>query len=387
MVTQQEIRKCSQAIVDCINVKKGDGVVVQGWLHQKEILEEILIGLYERGAIPYLNMSWDRIEQRKMETIDANILELAPRHKTELFQAMDAFIGLEPYEDPAIQHNFPREKITAAQKSSGPLRDILYDEKDGKKWLYAGWPTKQAAQMYGIEFEDLERFTIGGMMVPVSELKEKCAALGKLLTHAAAIHVWDSQGSDFVAEVTDRSIVLDNGIITQEKYERNERGANLPAGEVFIAPHEEKGSGTIYSPLTRDRFSNKIIKNVNLTFEDGRLQLDKCTAGENGDQLFDTFEKAIKMDEERYGGQSKALNIAELGIGLNNAITKAIGYILTDEKIGGTVHVAFGNNSSFGGISKSNLHWDFVSAVGVSIKVTYKDGSSKLIMEDGKMLK
>ncbi|MHA2231346.1 MAG: aminopeptidase, partial [Candidatus Hodarchaeales archaeon] len=79
-------------------------------------------------------------------------------------------------------------------------------------------------------------------------------------------------------------------------------------------------------------------------------------------------------------------NIAELGIGLNNAITNAIGYILTDEKIGGTVHVAFGNNSSFGGISKSNLHWDFVSAVGVNIEVTYKDGSSKLIMEDGKML-
>lgn len=202
MVTQQEIRKCGQAIVECINVKKGDGIVVQEWLHQTEILEEVIIGLYERGAVPYLNISWDRIEQRKMETIDADILEIAPRHKTELFQAMDAFIALERYENPAIQHTFPREKIAAVQKSSGAWRDILYDEKDGKKWLYAGWPTKAAAQMYGIEYEDLERFTIGGMMVPVSELKEKCAALEKLLTRTTAIHVWDSQGSDFVAEVT-----------------------------------------------------------------------------------------------------------------------------------------------------------------------------------------
>lgn len=386
MVTQQEIERCGQAIVDCINVKKGDCVVIEGYMHQAAILEEVIVHLYEQGALPYLAMTWDRLEQRKMETVDVETLELTPHHRVELFRTMDAWIALERFEDPAIQHAFPPEKNVAAQKGVAPIREIVYDGKDGKKWLYAGWPTKQAAEMYGIDYALYEKFIIGGMMVPSSVLQEKCVLLEKLLTNATTVHVWDEKGTDFVADVTDRIVVLDNGIITQEMYERNERGANLPAGEVFIPPHEEKGAGTIYSPLARDRFSGKILKDVHLTFENGHLQLDKCSAGENEAQLFETFKKSIKLDEERYDGQSKALNIAELGIGLNSAITKAIGYILTDEKIGGTVHVAFGNNSHFGGKSTSTLHWDFISAVGVNIEATYKDGSTKLIAEEGKFI-
>jgi aminopeptidase len=67
-------------------------------------------------------------------------------------------------------------------------------------------------------------------------------------------------------------------------------------------------------------------------------------------------------------------------------ITKAIGYILTDEKINGSVHVAFGFNKSFGGNSSSQMHWDFVTAPAVNIDVEYEDGSRKSVMENGKLI-
>jgi len=52
-------------------------------------------------------------------------------------------------------------------------------------------------------------------------------------------------------------------------------------------------------------------------------------------------------------------NLGELGIGLNPK-AKVTGNILEDEKVIGTVHVAVGNNLSFGGDNDVPLHLDGV---------------------------
>ena len=48
---------------------------------------------------------------------------------------------------------------------------------------------------------------------------------------------------------------------------------------------------------------------------------------------------------------------AELGIGTNHAAVLC-GNILEDEKVYGTVHIAFGSNTSFGGTNKADCHMD-----------------------------
>ncbi|MDP2168583.1 MAG: hypothetical protein Q8J64_09675, partial [Thermodesulfovibrionales bacterium] len=52
-------------------------------------------------------------------------------------------------------------------------------------------------------------------------------------------------------------------------------------------------------------------------------------------------------------------NIAELGIGTNDR-AKRPDNILESEKILGTVHIALGDNISFGGRVKAAFHQDFV---------------------------
>ena len=49
--------------------------------------------------------------------------------------------------------------------------------------------------------------------------------------------------------------------------------------------------------------------------------------------------------------------MAVLGIGTNEAAVLN-GIILEDEKVYGTVHVALGQNTSFGGINKADCHKD-----------------------------
>jgi aminopeptidase len=135
---------------------------------------------------------------------------------------------------------------------------------------------------------------------------------------------------------------------------------------------------------------------VELVFKNGKLLMDKVSADTNLDILIDAFKQREKIDKANKVPEIRTYNVAELGIGCNPVITElgigcnpvitqAIGYILTDEKINGSVHVAFGFNKSFGGTSTSQMHWDFVTAPKVNITVEYIDGSKKTIMENGKL--
>ena len=68
--------------------------------------------------------------------------------------------------------------------------------------------------------------------------------------------------------------------------------------------------------------------------------------------------EATKFDSLLAGMNKKeAYNVAEFGVGCNpNA--RLIGNILEDEKVYGTVHVAFGDNSTFGGTVQAGIHLD-----------------------------
>jgi leucyl aminopeptidase (aminopeptidase T) len=56
---------------------------------------------------------------------------------------------------------------------------------------------------------------------------------------------------------------------------------------------------------------------------------------------------------------SKGRNVAELGIGTNDR-ARLTGVTLEDDKIYGTVHVAFGSNDAFGGKVSAGVHLDAV---------------------------
>jgi leucyl aminopeptidase (aminopeptidase T) len=53
-----------------------------------------------------------------------------------------------------------------------------------------------------------------------------------------------------------------------------------------------------------------------------------------------------------------AYNLAELGIGTNVAVTELVGSVLLDEKAGGTVHIAIGDNAGIGGDIEAPIHFD-----------------------------
>ena len=385
VVSHKSIKTCARNIVKTSNLSRGDAVVIRGGAHTLELLECIALETYEAGALPMIIVTSDKLTGEVYRTIPASTIAITPKHFIQAVKACDMIIAVEELDNPEIASRFPNEKIKARQKALMPFRDLMSSPKTSKKWLYAGWPTKAAARAYGIPYRELEDVIIKGMTVPPATLMRIGKRMDRRFKNAARVHVWDRKGTDFRVDIRNKPHIIDDGIISKEDYDANDRGANLPAGELFFAPHENAGGGTLFCPITKDQHTEKIITDVHLEFKDGRLLLDKVTASRNLDALITRFKDCEALDRAKYK-TIRTTNIAELGIGFNPRIHRAFGYILTDEKINGTVHIAFGGNKGFGGKSDSTIHWDFVSSPGVNIDVERTDGRISQVMRNGKLL-
>lgn len=384
-ITDKKMAECAKRMVETCNVKKGEGVVVRGGVHTQQLLEEIALECYKRGATPTVVATSDKYSKRVYDEIPAKTLATVPKQYVGLVKAADLLITVEDLDDPEIAKRFPMEKVVARQRASLPLYDIIYHKTDGKKWLYAGWPTKAAAKSFGVPYPLLEEIVVGGISVPSSLLMKTGKQMARAFKDAEWAHVWDNNGTDFRVNVQGRRLNIDDGFTSDDDFKEGDRGANLPAGELFIAPKETMGEGTLYCPITSDRMSEKLVTDVHLEFKDGKLLLDKVTAKKNLDALVSSFKESETVDKKQYK-PVRTRHIAELGIGYNPKIKKAIGYILTDEKVTGTVHLAFGSNNTYGGESESTMHWDFVSAPGVNIEVERTDGKTVRLMTKGKLV-
>ncbi|MFX0006741.1 MAG: aminopeptidase [Promethearchaeota archaeon] len=392
-ISTDKIKLCAENITNSVNIKKdGEFVLIKGAVYCQELLEEIGLSVLRKGGIPYITAVSDYFEETMWQDdqISEKTLEIPPKHYIEMVKNIDAYIVIEYPEDPLIRNNAPEEKLKAYQKSIAPIRDILYGFKEeyapGKKWCYAAWPSKKAADFYNIEYDLFEKFIVDGMSIPSDELTNITTNLGKYFVNAKKVYVTDDLGTNFWLSIENRARNLDDGLLSDEKIALGDLGGNLPAGEVFFPPNEKQGEGKLFCPLTIERYSNKIIKNVDLTFKDGKLLINKISADNDLDLLINAFKQSEEIDKKNNVPELRTYNVGELGIGCNPVITKPIGYILTDEKINGSVHVAFGFNKSFGGTSASQMHWDFVTAPKANITVEYVDGFKKAIMENGKLI-
>lgn len=162
-------------------------------------------------------------------------------------------------------------------------------------------------------------------------------AIARLLTEADSAHVTCPRGTDLTLDLTGRSGIGDDGDLSAP-------GAfgNLPCGEGFIAP--AGGDGVLVaSSLAAIGLADPPAR---LTVERGRLA---SVEGAEGELLWQKLTAAGEL----------GTNLAELGVGTNER-AGLTGNVLEDEKMLGTVHVAFGASAAIGGTVAVPVHLDVV---------------------------
>jgi aminopeptidase len=180
----------------------------------------------------------------------------------------------------------------------------------------------------------------GAACADYAQVEQRTRELTERLTHARSARI-EKDG-----HVLELSLAGRNGVASPGVYRKPGASGNFPSGEAYIAPLEDGahgtavidgsmvGIGTLSAPMT-------------VTIEHGRL-----TSVEGADDQGPYADRLSVLFDQPENG-----TIAELGIGTNEA-AKLCGIILEDEKLYGTVHIAFGTNTSFGGTTKAACHLD-----------------------------
>jgi leucyl aminopeptidase (aminopeptidase T) len=195
--------------------------------------------------------------------------------------------------------------------------------------------------------------------IDYDDLRKKSNHLYDILKEASEVRVTTALGTDITFEAGKEEFFGKDGGL----YDLPGAFGNLPEGEIAFAPKTCDG-----------------IFIVDATFPGFGLLDEPLTFKVTGGMVREI--RGSRSDEvlrrlDRVG--PKAYRVAELGIGLNPR-AKVTGNILEDEKVIGTVHIALGNNLSFGGDNDVPLHLDGV----ITEPDIYVD--SKKLMEKGRFI-
>lgn len=314
VLTTKLIKAANTTIHDCLGVKKGERVVV--------VTDEPC------RAVGYV--LWDRLRQ----TTDPILIEIAPRQ----------IHGQEPPKMIAEILKTSNVFIMPTSRSLSHTHARIEACRRGAR----------GATMPGITLQMFER-TVNVDYKRIACLTTKIATL---LSKAKQTIITTQYGTRLEIYLTGRKGYIDTGSIKKPG-----QFSNLPAGEAYIAPLEERSNGSVvidgsFAPI------GFLKKKVLLEIEGGKIM--KVVGNRKLKSIFD-----------KYGKNERTL--CEFGVGTNYK-AKITGEVLEDEKVLGSIHIAFGNNLGFGGKNKAKIHLDGV----IKAPSVWLDG--KLIIKKGKFL-
>lgn len=211
-----------------------------------------------------------------------------------------------------------------------------------------------------------EMLGTGALTADYREMQRLASVLMTALENARQARVTTPAGTDITLDIEGR------GFLTDVRVEAGGVG-NLPAGEVFCAPVEDGADGVMVVDAAVGGLPLGDAP-VIIRVTGGGIDSVTCDDGPLLAQL-------LPLLEVDAGAQV----VGELGIGLNPRARVSTN-MLEGEKAGGTVHIAFGNNSEMpGGQNQSQTHRDFLMKQ-ATIEVRYTDGSVRTLVRDGTVL-
>lgn len=192
-------------------------------------------------------------------------------------------------------------------------------------------------------------------------IAERTHRLCRLMEQTSVIRVMAPAGTDVMLPVAGRTAHASSGLFR----ERGQWG-NLPTGEAYLAPLEGQSNGVVVVDGS--------MAGVGVTTQPIRIVVENgyatgISGGPEAEQLVALL--------DAHGRDAR--NVAEFGIGTNDR-ARLTGVILEDEKVMGTIHIAFGDNKSMGGTVRVASHLDGL----VKSPTVWFD--ERKIMEEGRLL-
>lgn len=184
-----------------------------------------------------------------------------------------------------------------------------------------------------------EEIMVRCMNADYTQIAARTGRLCDLLATTKTIRVQSPSGTDVVLPVEGRKAFASSGIFREKG-----QWGNLPTGEAYLAPVEGRSNGVVVVDGSMAGVG-VVTTPIRITIADGYATT--ITGGREATKL-ESLLDALGRD---------ARTVAEFGIGTNDRAILT-GVILEDEKVMGTIHIAFGDNKSMGGSVRVASHLD-----------------------------
>jgi leucyl aminopeptidase (aminopeptidase T) len=184
-----------------------------------------------------------------------------------------------------------------------------------------------------------EAIMVRCMNADYNRIAERTFSLCADLERTRVVRVQAPAGTDITMPIEGRKAYASSGLFRN----KGESG-NLPTGEAFLAPLEGRSNGVVVVDGSMAGIG-VVSSPIRIVVKDGYAE--EISGGAEAERLVALLDP--------HGRDART--VAEFGIGTND---KAIltGVILEDEKVMGTIHIAFGDNKSMGGTVRVASHLD-----------------------------
>ncbi len=358
MYDQRQLILARNLVNYSCSVKKGEKVWIDAYGVDSAFTALLVKEVYKAGGWPFVFIRDNRVDRVwRRGASDEQIRFLAARDKA-LMAEMDAYIGVRGGQNGYELSDVSDDRTNAY--TSLYSHPVHHEERVAKtKWVVLRYPTEGMSQLSGMSTEAFEDFYFDVCNLDYARMDKAMDPLVELMNKTDKVRIL-AKDTDLTFSIKGIGAVKCSGL------------RNIPDGEVYTAPVKDSVNGTIsYNvPSIENGFR---YENVRLTFKNGRIVEATANNTSGANAIFDTDEGA------RYVG--------EFALGVNPYIKKAMGDILFDEKISGSIHFTPGccYDDAFNG-NRSAVHWDLVLVQTPEFGggEIYFDG--KLVRKDGRFV-
>ncbi len=184
-----------------------------------------------------------------------------------------------------------------------------------------------------------EEIMVRCMNADYNKIAERTFIICGMLEKTETIRVKSAAGTDITMPIGGRTAHASSGLFR----ERGQWG-NLPTGEAYLAPVEGVSEGVV---VVDGSMAGIGMVNTPIRIEVSKGYAEEITGGDEAKKLIALLEP--------HGRDART--VAEFGIGTNDRAILT-GKIIEDEKVMGTIHIAFGDNKSMGGSVRVASHLD-----------------------------
>jgi aminopeptidase len=358
-LTDRAAAVAHRVVAECAGVREGQHVLIDGRADSIDYLEALAYECECLGATACVTTQSDQAFCRRLTELDETQLARTSACALAATKAADVVIVVHmEHGVPTLFAGIGPEKFGAARRGRKALMDAQFEA--GRRWIGTDHPTPDQAEVFGLTMEEYAGLFWRAIDVDYASLQQRAALICGVLDGAGKVVITSRKGTDLTLRIDGRPLDADTGLLTDAA-----PFANLPAGEVCLAPLEDSAHGTVVFDV--GFWDGEWIEDLVVEFDHGVARGVRARRG------LELFNRTLAANT------GAASVIGELGIGINHEVTKPCGNMLLDEKILGTIHLAVGENRMMGGVNESSLHWDLL-VVGPTVTV---DGVT--LLADGEL--